>query len=118
MSEYAKYIITESALDEIMEIIEKIEQRAEQLQKMCRKRSHFHTCEIRAHAFDFRDMARNAREYIADQLADQIQYTLSERGIAMYERAKQNNDFVYVQPHGNGEYTVLTAEEWENREKE
>lgn len=118
MSEFAKYVITEAAIDEISTMIERIEQKADHIKKMCRRRSHFHACEIRAHVFDFGDMAKNIREYIADQIADQVQYTLSERGLAMYERAKENNDFVYVQPYGNGEYTILTAEEWEETEKE
>lgn len=76
------YKLPEWAFDEVIELLERIEAKAENLKKMCRKRSHFHVCEIRSHAFDFCNMAKNIREYLCDQIADQVQYTLTIDGLA------------------------------------
>ena len=107
MSEFARYAITEAAIEEVLELLEKIEAKADLLIKKCRKRSHFHVCEIRAQAFDFRASAQNIREYICDQIADQVQYTLTDSAMELMQRTRENNEYVYVKPNGNGTYTVI-----------
>ena len=117
MNEIA-YKLPEWAFDEVIEMIERIETKAENLKKMCKKRSHFHVCEIRAHAFDFCDMAKNIREYLEDQIADQVQYTLSDEAIRMLEEAEANNDFVYVTPNEDGTYTIFDPSAWTGKADE
>lgn len=98
MSEFARYTITEAAIDEICTMLERIETKADMLKKMCRKRSHFHACEIRAHAFDFCDMAKNIREYVCDQIADQVQYTLTVDGLAYAAIRGIHPDRMIIEP--------------------
>ena len=119
MSE-ATYTITESAFDELIELLEKIEIKADNLKKMCRKRSHFHVCEIRSHAYDFENMAINAREFMCDQIAEQVQYTLSDEALRMWQEAKKNNDIIYISKEttADGTFTIIDTTEWEKMNKE
>lgn len=79
------YTLPESTIDEILRMIEDIEYFAEKYRKKYRDNRIAHSCEVRAFISYIRNRAASTREYISDEIADQVQASITSEG-EMYLR--------------------------------
>lgn len=112
------YTIPEYAFDELCNMLECIEDMALDYWKKTRRNMMLHSCDVRAAMHYIKERAASAREYICDQVADQVQYTLSDETIRMLEEAEKNNDFVYAAPNDDGTWTILDPSVWNKKADE